>query len=694
MSQPIDHELSAPNASDASDAPGPSPAPTPNALPARAPLPWPETVSRGWAPAALIAIGWSFALSTVWQLLHLPLVYELVLHAEDGGARVAQAEPRKLVAKFLLFALAGAALHIAFVLRQLRSHTYRHAPYGYVLGAAAVCLPALFLPVFEYEHAFLAGVAVLVLSAAVAYVGARFARDRGFVLPEPSPRTAWLLVTASFVLFVSVIGFLSHRRASAFYAHPYDYSWEMNAVAGILRHGIPTISTGADSYYPGKHLPAPYFNLHAPIIYYAYAPFYALWRDPRTVLWLQAALMGSGVFGAYLAGRRWFMHRGLAVLAALTYALNPQIQSYCLHDIHANILAIPLMLLAVGFMEAKRDRLAIVMALLVALCREETGIYAAAIGLFWLLGKPDRTRFRAGLITVAASAGIYLLLTAVLMPAFGGQPRMGRHFTLFFDSSGPDGFVKMLLLNPFGVFDSMLSPVRTEYAWLSFLPMGLVAALGWRAGWFLLPTLPLLLASGNPDFYSNGINYGAPITPPAILMGMMGIRSLLLSKRLRAAWGRHRQLPILLFVGGAALGCNVLYGNIASKTYKLEYGNHPVRENEYRYHGNLGCLSQVPSYGARERGIWEAIHRVPRDASIATSWLLNPALSDHDIALVYPYLGQQNEPEQAPQYIILDKLPPMIEPTDRYIEELHRDPKWEVAYENPYAALFKRRAKR
>jgi uncharacterized membrane protein len=655
-------------------------------------LPWPETLSRLWAPALLIVTGWSFALSALWQLRYLPQVYDLVLRAEDGGARATHAKSRELAAKLLVVALLGAGLHVAFVFRQIRLKTYRRAPYGYWLAIASVCLPVLFLPVFEYEHAFLAGVSVLVLALAVAYVGASFARDRKFVMPEPSPRAAWVLVCAAFALFVAVVGFLSHRRASAFYAHPYDYSWELNAVAGILRHGIPTISTGADSYYPGKHLPAPYFNLHAPLIYYAYAPLYGLWRDPRTVLWLQAALMGSGAFGAYLAGRRWFLHRGLAVLAAFAYVLNPQIQSYCLHDIHANILAIPLMLLAVGFMEAKRPRLAIAMALLVAICREETGIYAASVGLFWLLGRPDRVRFRAGLITVAASATIYVLMTAVLMPAFGGEPRMGRHFSLFFDSAGPGGFVRVLLLNPLGVFSSMLSPIRTEYAWLSFIPMGLVALLGGRAAWFLLPTLPLLLASGNPDFYSNGINYGAPITPPAILMGMMGIRSLLLSSRLRQIWGQGRQLPILLFVGSSALACNILYGNIASKTYKLEYGNHPVRENEYRYHGNLSCLSQVPSFGARERGIWAAIDHIPPDVPIATSWLLNPPLSTRDIAFVYPYLGQQGEPAQRAQYVIIDKLPPMIEPTDRYIEELHRDPGWQVAYENPYAALFKRRA--
>jgi hypothetical protein len=72
-----------------------------------------------------------------------------------------------------------------------------------------------------------------------------------------------------------------------------------------------------------------------------------------------------------------------------------------------------------------------------------------------------------------------------------------------------------------------------------------------------------------------------------------------------------------VYVGGAVLAGNILWGNIASKTYKLEYGGHPVRENQYRYHGNVSVLSHVPSYGARERGIWEAIGHLPRGVPLS-----------------------------------------------------------------------------
>jgi uncharacterized membrane protein len=648
--------------------------------------------ARLWPPALLVVVGWSFAASAIWQLVHLPLVYGLVLRPTDGGVRALQEAPRKVASLMLAFAMVGAAAHTALILWRVRRGRYRGAPYGYWLPVASVGLPVLLLPLFEYEHPYLAGLAVLGLAAALAHVTGRLARARGLAPRDLSPRAAWIAVGGAFVLFVAVIGFLSQRRLTAFYAHPYDFSWEMNAVAGILRHGIPTISEGADYYYPHRHLPAPYFDLHAPLIYYLYAPLYALHRDPRTMVWLQAAFMGSGAFGVYLVGRRWFRHRGLAVLAAFAYVLNPQVQGYCLHDLHANILAIPLMMLALGFMEAGRPRAALVAALLIAVCREETGLYAATVGVYWLLSnRGDRARFWTGAVTMAASVAILVLMTKVLMPAFGGEPRVARHFDLFFDGMGPPSLAKALLLNPLGVVNAGTAAYRMEYVWLSFLPMGLLALRGGRAAWSLLPAVPLLLASSNPDFYSNGINYGAPITPPAILMGMMGMRSLLLSRRLRRAYGRGRRLPIAVYVGVCVLVCNVLYGNIGSKSYKLEYGGHPVRENEYRYHGNLGVLSQVPAFGARERGIWEAIHHVPRGAPIATSWLLNAPMSNRDIAFVYPYMGQANEESQRARYVIIDKLPPLIDATDRYLDELHRDPAWAVEYENRYAAVFRRR---
>src|SRR5262249_19303510 len=150
---------------------------------------------------------------------------------------------------------------VLWLLRRIRRGTYRGLPYGYWIAVASVGIPVLLLPVFEYTHPFLAGAAGIGVWPPRAYAAGRPGPGRGVVLPELWPRVAWAAVIGAFVLFTSVMGFLAHRRMAAFYAHPYDFSWEMNAIAGILRHGYPTISMAADSYYLGKHQPAPYWNL-------------------------------------------------------------------------------------------------------------------------------------------------------------------------------------------------------------------------------------------------------------------------------------------------------------------------------------------------------------------------------------------------------------------------------------------------
>jgi len=84
------------------------PEPSSPVVPAKAAaLPWPDTLSRLWAPALLVLAGWSFALSTLWQLCFLPLVYDLVLRAEDNGVRIAQAKPREIAAQLFAVAFVG-----------------------------------------------------------------------------------------------------------------------------------------------------------------------------------------------------------------------------------------------------------------------------------------------------------------------------------------------------------------------------------------------------------------------------------------------------------------------------------------------------------------------------------------------------------------------------------------------------------
>jgi uncharacterized membrane protein len=168
-------------------------------------------------------------------------------------------------------------------------------------------------------------------------------------LPDLTRRQAQVLVGAAYVTFVAVIGVIAYWRYITFHAEVCDTSYEVNSVAGIVRHGYPTLSVAA-FFYDGKPLPGPYFINHVPFADYLFAPFFAVYRQPSSVVWAQAVVMGTGAFGAYLIGLKWLGSRWAGVLTAWLYVLTPNVQGFCLHDIHANVVVVPCILLAVGFM--------------------------------------------------------------------------------------------------------------------------------------------------------------------------------------------------------------------------------------------------------------------------------------------------------------------------------------------------------
>jgi hypothetical protein len=234
--------------------------------------------------------------------------------------------------------------------------------------------------------------------------------------------------------------------------------------------------------------------------------------------------------------------------------------------------------------------------------------------------------------------------------------------------------------------------MRFEFLWLTLVPTGLLALAGWRGGWFAITAVALLFASGDPAFYCPGMNYSAPIMPAAIVMGLCGVRAVL---RARAPRGpralRAERAAVGAFLLVMAVGANVLWGNILSKTYKLEYGFPPyLRMSENRWRDLLVYAERLPPYGQRERQLWEVIHRVPPGAPIATSWSINPQLSSRDVAMLLPYLAESPPPPSQPRYAVIDKLPPLAQATEAMAARFRRDPAWRVFYENPSGVIFER----
>jgi uncharacterized membrane protein len=655
---------------------------------------WEDTLALSWRPALLVALGGLAAALVIWSLLNINIIVDYVTAPTNEAIRNSQLGARAQLNRFVQFAMIPVVLAWGWLIWRTRKHQTIPSLRPLWLVVAAIPLPLLQVPGFEFAHTYLAGLAILGLAFAAARNAETLPQFFPTLRGELTNRHAWIAVLGGWIAFTLVMGFIAHWRFITFHAEPYDTSWETNAVAGILRTGLPSISVGGgDFYFDGQRMPVPYFDTHTPFIYYLYAPFYAIYKDPRTLLWLQALHMGSGSLGMYLFARKWLRNRNLAVVLAFAYLLHPSVQGHCLHDFHANSLAIPTLMIALGLMEAGWWKWALVAAFATAICREDTPLYAVCIGLFWTFGSRNRLRIRSGIFVVVGCAVIFLFVTQWLMIHFGGKPRW-THFSLYFNErQNADSLLRGILFNPLGALVATIVPYKVEYAWLSLLPFGLVALLGWRGGWFLLTPLALMVATEHRDFFAAGMNYSAPLIPAVLVMGVLGVRAWLLRRPCSALKMSDRRWTIGVFVLTSAVFANHIYGNILAKTYKLEYGMWPYRRAvRYHFDNQIGYVPNLPAYGARERALWEVIAHVPWNVPISTSWSMNPQLSNREIAYHWPFMGAGHQAEAQAKCVVLDKLPPIMDRAlEADINKLRIDPTWQVTFENRWGVIFERR---
>ncbi|HMJ10687.1 MAG TPA: DUF2079 domain-containing protein [Polyangiaceae bacterium] len=653
---------------------------------------WERTLAKAWPDLALCAYACIALAVVIWEFQNLKLLIDYVMSVEDPDSATAQADARQLLLYHVTCAAPLAVGLGGLVLWRERRGLSRLPTYWAPLAISLIGLPFLFLNLFEYRFPLFTGVIVVGLGLALGYAVSSYTRARAIRFRELSRKQAWCVVLLGWLVFTAWMGFMAHWRYITFVAQPYDMSWETNAMHTLLHTGIPRVSVAAQDYYAGKLLPVNYAGMHTPFIYYLYAPIYALYQDGRTLIWLQAAVMGAGTFGTYLVARRWLRSETMGALFGLAYVLNPTVQTLCMHDVHANIVALPMLLIALGLMEAKRPYWALSFAFITCVCREETAVYGAAAGLYWALGGRDRLRARVGWVTLLMSVGILLLITEGLMKWVGGTPRYS-HFAFFFKGTGAHSVLASYLLNPLGALKLLSSPMRYEYVWLSLLPCGFLAAFGWRAAWSLLIPMGLLFPSVSHNFWVTGMNYSVPIVLPAVLLSIMGARALLLAlrRRQRTSWDARRW-GLSGFIALSALTGSILYGNLFGKTYKLEFGALPYRhDNQYDYIGELGIFRSLPRFGERERLLWEVVERVPDDGPITTSWRINAQLSNRMVSMFYPELGRNHPPENLAKYVVIDRLPPILEPTEDWERQMRRDPVFEVMYENPSGVIFRRK---
>lgn len=203
-----------------------------------------------------------------------------------------------------------------------------------------------------------------------------------------------------------ILGWLSIARYRAYNAGMLDLG-NMSQAIWSATVGRPLECTYVDSTFSR-------LSLHVELIYFLFAPVYAVFPSPVTLVVLQAGLFAGGGFPLYMLANRRLQHRGAARLIALTYLLYPVAQTAVLFDFHGDTLAMPLLLFAFEALDRKAYRSYALWLLLALCCKFYVAIPVSAFGLILAL----RGQRCVGSLTAVAGVVWFIAIMVFVRPAF------------------------------------------------------------------------------------------------------------------------------------------------------------------------------------------------------------------------------------------------------------------------------------
>lgn len=400
---------------------------------------------------------------------------------------------------------------------------------------------------------------------------------------------------------------------------------------------------------------------HTAFIFSLIAASYAVYDDPRTLLFLQSFFLAAAILPLSLIAEQLLGSRALGVAVSALYICSPFVWKAHLFDFHQETL-VPFFFLS-AFYAALRGRWILygICAALALLCKEDMALYLAGGGLVMAFAR-DRCRRRAGLLTAIAGSAWFLLCMFLLLPAFS---KRADHFTLaqrygyLGDTLG--AVVSTVLTRPAVLAQHLFTAgnLRTLAGLLftvAFLPL-------WSLSALLVLATPLLvnILSELPEQRELGLHYSMPVLPFLYFGAILGLRRLLSSRVFLRSGGSVNLLAAALLLLGATNWIIVVSPRLTSETF--------VKKPRYAIADSI-------------------IATLPRDRSVSAQTTLLPHLFRHRKGYLFPDVSDAD-------YIFLDRRGPIWplagEEYVEAIEGLRRNEGYEVLRDEDGFLLFGRR---
>jgi len=358
-----------------------------------------------------------------------------------------------------------------------------------------------------------------------------FKRERNPFLAEHN-MPMWVTYAAAamlFVAFTAIMAYYSILRLRVFNATTFD----LGIFAQMFEYAR---TTGRMLTTVERNQLLSHFAIHVSPIYYLLLPFYMLVPRIETLLVLQAAAVGAGVFAVRGIAQHLFgKSPRLIILSCMLFILNPAFSSGLLFDFHENKFLTVLVLWAIYFMLKQKALPMLLFTFLVLMVKEDAAIYAGVLGLWLLLGHkwaPDKERKRvlSAIGMIMASVAWFLIARAII-ESLGGAMMVGRLENYFLPDSPYPGFVDVMMVitsNMGYVISQVFTTEKFPFMLWLLLPLGFAPILRKKgADWVLL--IPLLVI----NFLSNygyqfriGFQYHYATFAMSMVLGLLALRGM------------------------------------------------------------------------------------------------------------------------------------------------------------------------
>lgn len=381
-----------------------------------------------------------------------------------------------------------------------------------------------------------------------------------------------------------------------------------------------------------------HFAVHISPIFYLMLPFYLIWPDPVVLQIMQPLIVASGLVPLLLLARHFRLARGWQIIFAFIYAFHPGLIGSSLYDLHENCFLAPLLLWVLYWLERKNWIGIIAFSLLVLAIKEDSALYLATIGLYFLF---DRSRRKFGLVLLPLAL-VYFAVALNILATFGTGPMVGRFNNLIADPElGLLSIPITIMKNPGYLLSEVFSEEKIIYMLKMLLPVGFLPLLNRRLStWVLLiPFVVMNLISYYTYQYTLRFqyHYGS-----AVLLIYIMLIQVAGTCQTRTLPGISTGREIRSFPGRRVLNTAVGIGLTAS----ILFGGFLILDSA-RY------LEIYREKRQQTMQIKSALDTIPASSSVQASTLLTAYLSRNLILYDLEY-NQREENPHITEYVAID----------------------------------------